>query len=93
MIDREQVVRIAELARLKITEAEVERLTRQLGSILEFVEQLKDIDTSAIEPTCFLEPSHDPFRDDVEQPSLSAEEALANGPRVKKGFFAVPKVL
>jgi len=76
MIDREQVLRIAKLARLKITEAEVESLTRQLGSIFEFVERLKSIDTSQIEPTCFLEPTHDPLRDDAEKPSLSPGRRL-----------------
>jgi aspartyl-tRNA(Asn)/glutamyl-tRNA(Gln) amidotransferase subunit C len=93
MITREQVLRVAELARLKINEDEVETFTKQLGSILEFVEQLKTLDTSNVEPTCFLEPSHDPLRDDVEKPSLPRDEALANGPKVKNGFFAVPKVI
>ena len=93
MITREQVLRVAELARLKISEEEVETFTKQLGSILEFIEQLKELDTSNIEPTCFLEPSHDPLRDDVEKPSLTPEQALANGPKVKNGFFAVPKII
>ncbi len=93
MIDREQVVRVAELARLRISEEEVEKFTVQLGSIFEFVEQLRGIDTTDVEPTCFVEPLHDPTRPDVEKPSLSRDELLRNGPRVKNGFFAIPKVI
>jgi aspartyl-tRNA(Asn)/glutamyl-tRNA(Gln) amidotransferase subunit C len=93
MIDREQVVRVAELARLRISEEEVEKFTVQLGSIIEFVEQLKGIDTADIEPTCFLAPLHDPTRPDVERPSLPRDELLQNGPEVKDGFFVVPKVI
>ena len=93
MIDREQVLKIAKLARLKLSEAEIGNFTGQLGSILEFVKQLDQVDTSKVEPTCFVEPSHDPLRDDIEKPSLTQEEALRNGPKVKKGFFAIPKVI
>jgi aspartyl-tRNA(Asn)/glutamyl-tRNA(Gln) amidotransferase subunit C len=93
MIDREQVLRVAELARLRISEEEVETFTVQLGSIFEFVERLKNIDTSAIEPTCFVEPLQDPTRPDVEKPSLPRDELLQNGPKVKNGFFAIPKVI
>jgi aspartyl-tRNA(Asn)/glutamyl-tRNA(Gln) amidotransferase subunit C len=93
MIDREQVLRVAELARLKISEEEVELFTTQLGSILEFVEQLNVIDTSNVEPTCYVESPHDATRPDVETPSLAPEELLQNGPKVKNGFFAIPKVM
>jgi aspartyl-tRNA(Asn)/glutamyl-tRNA(Gln) amidotransferase subunit C len=93
MIDRDQVLKIAKLARLQLSEQEISDFTGQLGSIFEFVEQLNKVDTSAIEPTCFMEPEHDPHRDDSEKPSLSVDEALKNGPSVKKGFFAIPKVI
>jgi aspartyl-tRNA(Asn)/glutamyl-tRNA(Gln) amidotransferase subunit C len=93
MIDREQILKIAKLGRLKLSDAEVENFTGQLGSILEFVDQLDKVDTKGVEPTCFMEPPHDPLRDDVEKPSLTSEALLQNGPSVKKGFFAVPKVI
>ena len=93
MIDREQVLRIAELARLRLSEEETMDFTAQLGSILEYVKQLDEVDAGNVPPTCFVEPSHDPMRDDAEKPSLPQEEALRNGPKVKKGFFAVPKVI
>jgi aspartyl-tRNA(Asn)/glutamyl-tRNA(Gln) amidotransferase subunit C len=93
MIDREKVLQIAKLARLHLSEQEIEHFTAQLGSIFEFVEQLNGVDTSGVEPTCFMEPGHDPLRDDSEKPSLPVEETLKNGPSVKKGFFAIPKVI
>lgn len=93
MITREQILKIARLGKLKLSEAEVENFTGQLGSILEFVDQLDRVDTSNVEPTCFMEPPHDPLRDDNEKPSLAPEVLLRNGPKVTNGFFAVPKVI
>jgi aspartyl-tRNA(Asn)/glutamyl-tRNA(Gln) amidotransferase subunit C len=93
MIDREQVLKIAKLARLQLSEEEIKNFTGQLDSIFEYVKQLDSVDTSKVEPTCFMEPLHDPLRDDTEKRSLPQEEALRNGPKVKKGFFAVPKVI
>jgi aspartyl-tRNA(Asn)/glutamyl-tRNA(Gln) amidotransferase subunit C len=93
MIDREQVLKIATLARLRLSETEIDNFTGQLGSIFDFVKQLDNADTRDVEPTCFVTPPHDPLRDDAEKPSLSQEEALRNGPKVKNGFFAIPKVI
>jgi aspartyl-tRNA(Asn)/glutamyl-tRNA(Gln) amidotransferase subunit C len=93
MIDRDQVLKIAKLARLKLSEEEIKQFTGQLGDIFDFVKQLDKVDTSKVDPTCFVEPQHDPMRDDVEKPSFSQEEALRNGPKVKNGFFAIPKVI
>ncbi len=93
MINREHVLHIARLARLKLSEEEIQNFTSQLGSILEYIEQLNTADIDGVEPTCFVAPSHDPLRDDVERPSLDPESTLQNGPSVKKGHFAVPKVI
>ncbi|MFP4162913.1 MAG: Asp-tRNA(Asn)/Glu-tRNA(Gln) amidotransferase subunit GatC [Chitinispirillaceae bacterium] len=93
MINREHVLHIARLARLNLSEEEIENFTHQLGSILEYVEQLNTADICGVEPTCFVAPSHDPLRDDKEMPSLDHQELLKNGPCVKKDHFAVPKVI
>lgn len=93
MINREHVLHVARLARLRLSEEEIESFTSQLGSILEYVEQLNTADITGVEPTCFVAPSHDPLRDDREAPSLDRQEILKNGPSVKKGHFAVPKVI
>jgi len=93
MITEEEVLKVAKLARLEFSSAEIAGFTVQLAAILDYVDQLNAADVSGAEPTCFVAPSHDPLRDDVEAPSLAAEKLLANGPSVKKGHFAVPKVI
>jgi aspartyl-tRNA(Asn)/glutamyl-tRNA(Gln) amidotransferase subunit C len=93
MLDKEHVKRVAILARLSITEEETSMFTEQLGSIIHYIDQLNAVDTNNVEPTAFLSPEHDPLRDDKVQPSLPQEDLLKNGPSVKKGCFAVPKVM
>lgn len=93
MIERKTVEHIANLARLEVTEEEIDSFTRELGSILAYVEQLNEVDTEQVEPTAFMVPEHDPLREDVGTASLPAAETLKNGPAIKKGFFAVPKVI
>lgn len=93
MIERETVEHIAHLARLELTEEETTLFTKDLDSILEYVKQLNEADTDNVEPTSFMVPDHNPFRDDVELDSLPKDKILQNGPSVKKGFFAIPKVI
>jgi aspartyl-tRNA(Asn)/glutamyl-tRNA(Gln) amidotransferase subunit C len=93
VITKEEVLKVAELARLEFSESEIAGFTAQLDSILGYMAQLETADISGVEPTCFVAPGHDPLRDDAESPSLPAERLLANGPSVKKGHFAVPKVI
>jgi aspartyl-tRNA(Asn)/glutamyl-tRNA(Gln) amidotransferase subunit C len=93
MIDREHVLHIARLARLKLTDDEVEDFTRQMGSILEYVEQLDQSPTEGVEATSVMAREHDSLRDDVPVLSLDREAILRNGPQVKLDHFAVPKVI
>jgi aspartyl-tRNA(Asn)/glutamyl-tRNA(Gln) amidotransferase subunit C len=93
MISRDDVEYIASLARLNLSPEEIESFAGQLGAILTHIEQLNTVDTSEVEPTCFVTAEHDPYRDDRSRPSLPREQALRNGPVVKNGFFAVPKVI
>jgi aspartyl-tRNA(Asn)/glutamyl-tRNA(Gln) amidotransferase subunit C len=93
MIDKEHVAYIANLARLSLSDREAESFAGQLGSILDYIEQLNKADTANVEPTAFIAPAHDPLRDDAETPSLPPETLLINGPKVKNGYFAVPKVI
>lgn len=93
MIEKKVVEYIANLARLEVTDEEIASFTRELGSVLEYMEQLNSADTEGVEPTSFMVPEIDPFRDDREKESLTREKVLQNGPSVKKGFFAVPKVI
>jgi aspartyl-tRNA(Asn)/glutamyl-tRNA(Gln) amidotransferase subunit C len=92
-IDRAEVERIAELARLELTPDEAERMAAELAAILGYVEQLAALDTDDIEATCHALPLATPFRDDRAEPPLEPEQVLANAPE-REGFaFVVPRVL
>jgi aspartyl-tRNA(Asn)/glutamyl-tRNA(Gln) amidotransferase subunit C len=93
MLSSELVQKIAYLARLKLSGEETESLTVQLGSILEYIQKLNEVDTTNVEPTSFMAPAHDPLRDDENAESLNQEQILQNGPSVKKSHFAIPKVI
>ncbi|WP_447973211.1 Asp-tRNA(Asn)/Glu-tRNA(Gln) amidotransferase subunit GatC [Nitrospira sp. Kam-Ns4a] len=92
-ISQDEVERVAKLARLEITEAEKETFSRQLSSILTYVETLKAIDTEGVEPTATVLGQVNVFREDEARPGLPAEQALANAPEAGDGFFVVPKIL
>jgi aspartyl-tRNA(Asn)/glutamyl-tRNA(Gln) amidotransferase subunit C len=92
-IERDEVLRIAELARLELSEAEAERMTAELEAILGHVASLAALDTTGIEPTAHALSIPTPLRDDRALPPLDPERALANAPE-RDGFaFVVPKVL
>ena len=92
-IGPEQVRQVAHLARIKLSESEVEQFSEQLSDILTYVDQLNELDTSKVEPTTHPLRFSNVFRSDKVQPSLSSEQALANAPATNGQFFAVPKVL
>ena len=88
----EQVHWVANLARLELSDAELAAMTIQLGRILEYVGQLQLLDTDGIEPMAHALDVTDIFRADELRPSLSADEALANAPKRRGDFYAVPAV-
>ena len=92
---REQVEAIASLARLELDDSELELFGRQLGEILDYVDQLQRIDTTGVPPTASVVSAHAADRDDVVRPSLDRREALANAPdpASEAGLFRVPRVI
>jgi len=92
-LSREEVLHIALLARLGLTEAEVDSLREQLSAILENFEALKQVDTTDIPPTSQSIPLNSVMRDDQAAPSLPPEQILANAPRREGDFFRVRPVL
>jgi aspartyl-tRNA(Asn)/glutamyl-tRNA(Gln) amidotransferase subunit C len=95
-ISEDQVRRVATLARLKLDAAETTRLAADLSAILDYVDKLSELDTSAVEPTSHVVAVEAPFRDDTRGdrgPEQSAEEAVANAPRRDGHFFAVPPII
>ncbi len=88
-----EVEHIARLARLELDGSEKEQFTMQLNEILDYVEKLNQLDTSAIEPTAHVIPVHNIFRKDELKPSMDPEEVLANAPDRIGNYFKVPKLL
>lgn len=85
---------VASLARLELSDEEAERYQIQVEQILHYVEQLKAIDVSGIEPTAHAAAQYDVVREDVPgEPGLTREEALANAPAVSQDQFRLPKVV
>ena len=84
---------MARLARLELTDDEKLTFTRQLSSILTYMDQLKTVDITGVEPTVTVMPVTNVFREDEVEPSLSQEQALANAPDQSGGFFRVPRIL
>ena len=93
-ISRDVVKYVAKLSRLALDEKETVTFQHQLAQILEYIAQLKEVDTDSTPPTTHVLPTmKDVFREDVPGKSLSQEEALANAPDSTRGFFRVPKVI
>ena len=93
-ITREDVEKVAKLARLEVTAAEKDTFAKQLSQILTHVEKLNQYDTKGIEPTATVTGQVNVFREDVVRPSMPTDKALANAPeRETDGFFVVPKII
>lgn len=92
MIEKKDVKHIAWLARLELSEEEIEKFTSQLGQVLEHAAKIKELDTSQTPPTSHALPMKNVFRVDKAKPSLTQEEALKNAPKKEKNFFVVPKI-
>jgi len=92
-LTRQDVAKVGLLARLALSEAEVERMTGELSKIVGFVSQLGELDTAAIQPLAHPLETRNVFREDVPTPSLSTEQALASAPRHDGACFLVPAVL
>ncbi|MEN6425241.1 MAG: Asp-tRNA(Asn)/Glu-tRNA(Gln) amidotransferase subunit GatC [Phycisphaerales bacterium] len=92
-IDAQQVRKVAKLARLALSDAEIEEFTGQLGAILGYVEKMNELDTTGVEPLAHCLPISNVFRTDEVRESLGTEKTLANAPDRDGSFFKVPKIL
>ncbi len=89
-ITREEVLHVAQLARLELSDAEVDRFVEQLSAILEAVGKVSELDLGDVEPTAHPLELVNVWAEDEPRPSLSPEEALANAPEREGDFFVVP---
>jgi len=90
MIDRDQVLHVAKLARLKLTDDEVDRMAGELSKILEHVETMNELELEGVEPTSHVVDLTNVLRADVPRPGLSRETALEQAPDAAEGGFRVP---
>lgn len=87
---REEVMHIAELAHLELSEAEIERFQEQLSAILDYAARIQALDTASIPPTASVLPLTSVLREDEVQPSMPRDEALRNAPESLQDCFAIP---
>ncbi|MBQ5152359.1 Asp-tRNA(Asn)/Glu-tRNA(Gln) amidotransferase subunit GatC [Macrococcoides caseolyticum] len=92
-ITNEQVKHVAHLARLEITEEEATKFSAQLEAILNFADQLEEVDTEGVEPTFHVLDLQNVLREDVAETSLTQEETLKNAAHTEDGQFKVPSIL
>ncbi|MGD0216146.1 MAG: Asp-tRNA(Asn)/Glu-tRNA(Gln) amidotransferase subunit GatC [Desulfobaccales bacterium] len=92
-LTREEVLHVAELARLSLSPEEIELFTLQLNEILEYVEKLQELDTSGVAPLAHVIPLSNVFREDQARECLPLNEALQNGPAQEDGYFLVPRII
>ena len=92
-LTHEEVVGIADLAKLDLTDAEIDTFADQLSAVLDYASRLDQLDTKDIPPTATVLPLENVMREDVARPSLPREQALANAPDVADGQFRVDAVL
>ncbi len=97
-VDKATVTKIASLARIRMSDGELERMAPELSQILDWVEQLGEVDTSGVEPMTAVIPNSLRLRDDVvDADPLTGggvrDKILANAPEPQHGFFGVPKVI
>ena len=92
-IDKSQVKKVAKLARLELSEAEIEEFAGQLNAVIDYVERMNKLNTEGVEPMAHCLPVSNVFRDDIIKESLGTEKTLANAPQSDGPFFKVPKIL
>lgn len=92
-ITKEQVEHVAHLARLAVTDEEVENLAKDLSAIIEYAEQLNELDTDNVEPTTHVLDLKNVMRKDEPKEWITQEEALKNAPDAEDGQFRVPSIL
>jgi aspartyl-tRNA(Asn)/glutamyl-tRNA(Gln) amidotransferase subunit C len=93
IITKKDVEDIAALSRLEFSEQDKEKYKEQLNVILEYIEQLNELDTEGVMPTYHIMPMENVMREDIIEPSMDISKVLMNAPLTQKGCFKVPRIL
>ena len=92
-INKNTTIKIAKLSRIKIDESEIDEFSTQLSSIINWVEQLNEVNTDNVEPLSNVSMSNLPLREDIEIAINNSEDILSNAPEKLENYFIVPKVI
>ena len=92
-INKNTTLKIAKLSRISIEDSEVDELSSQLSAIVDWVEQLNEVNTENIEPLCNVSMAKLPLRKDIENTDDNSKDVLSNAPDKLENYFAVPKVV
>lgn len=92
-ISQEEVQQVASLARLELSDHEIEKMTDQLDTILRYVAKLDEVDTTGVPATTHTQKVVNAFREDKVQPSLERKQSLANAPKSDDVSFIVPRII
>ena len=84
---------LAKLARLKLTDAEKELFSKQMGTVIKYIEKLSELDTKNVEPTAHVLGLNNVFRDDGVTKSLTVQDPISDSPAHSKGHYEVPKII
>jgi len=84
---------VAKLARLKLTDAEKKRFSKQMGTIIKYIEKLNELDTKNVEPTAHVLGLENVFRDDIATNPLTDQDPINDSPAHSKGHYEVPKII
>lgn len=90
MLDRAQVLHVAALAKLELSDQDVERMAGELSKVLDHIEKIRELDLGGVAPTAHVVDASGPLRSDLPEPCLTPEQALASAPESVSGGFAVP---
>ena len=92
-ITRDEVLYVADLARLDLDDAAIDKFAGQIGTILDYIDKLNEVDTDGVRPTSHAISLTNAFREDEQIEHLDPEKALANAPEKEDGSFIVPKII
>jgi aspartyl-tRNA(Asn)/glutamyl-tRNA(Gln) amidotransferase subunit C len=92
-ITKEEVLHVANLARLDLDEASIDKFAEQIGTILAYMDKLRRVDTKGVKPTSHAITLNTAFREDSQRDHLNTETATANAPEKEEGSFVVPKIV
>jgi aspartyl-tRNA(Asn)/glutamyl-tRNA(Gln) amidotransferase subunit C len=93
MLERQEILKLAKLSRLELSDADIVSVSSHLGKMLQHMESLRALDLSAVEPMTGAEDAATVLRPDVIEPSFTHEQAFLNAPQVDSGHFVMPKVM